>query len=1382
MLYTILDRKLMKLRSIRTASDSIDLNSSERMLPFTFGFFGASSTGKTTVGKQFLAAIAHALELPYGDGHEFVVKEGMKHWDGFKNCMNMLIFDDYANKKNKANVESTNLLIDVVNRVPFHPPMAALEAKEAADCRPDMCLITGHHRDCNAFQDSVDPKSIQRRVQHQLRVKIRDRFAEKHNGQVIGISSQKVAEYYERNPEKQNRLVDDILTYSITIVGHVAEGKEGFLAPYETAWFCGKPMEDVSTDTALAYLIHHAAKHRRQEEEMMNRKTTFSPKDFPLCSQPKCKLYAYLCPFHVQRAVPQVSDVDPKNHSSSPGLVNQSLLSTPVNTMFAYGMNKMKTKVVSDVTRKVMIGEMGTKVAIYHGAERLWNNLDWLQFVPTWLVATRAFQEAAGLVDSDKVYDVWLSYIRSDIRKAIMFSFLFALFYGSMDVKFQIGYWTFAIYMMMGRAKANWIKSRQIVIEQMMARNDVSHICSTALRDKFMTQLGLYATGAGIIYLTLKAARAAKAAHGLGFEGCIDSVLGIKRIKQGNVGHTPASLPEKLPDVTEQSGEDSSTDQDQPIVHGPEEKGGANSEKSQWLNPVLNKICLTDKAKTMTSEQVINKIQKNLVYGIFADFETEKPTNVGDILYVHQNMIVFPKHYVRDMKKFKILCIRNDDPKATNHSYKLEVYPQMLYEIDDSDLVFVHCTSHGALCADIRHLFPMSPIPDDGRKNYIMTYRNKNGAIEESKGTGKCGRFKIEEKPAFHGLKYVLAESKCFPGLCGAVLSSVGNGSCIFGIHVAGSNTSSEGVAAQITQETIERAVDHFKVRMGFRFLAPVEPLRSHFAGNELPKAEGLHPKNFMNYQQKPIHMQLVGYGIPPQRNTTNFAELPIAATVAHEFDSYEIWYPAKMNPRWHGIQKWVGKASEPMKTFPPDLLQTAVDDYLKMTSVVSESERWKDKVTPLTLDQNLNGIPGRRFIPSLNINTSAGTGLSGKKKKYIDLEEGPGTRVLDSAVMKEYLEADERVRKGQRLGLPARMFGKDEAHAVDDKMRMIYLMNISLVLLVRKYLLPIIEMIELNPILFECCVGVNAGSQEWHELMAHVKSMGEERTFAGDYSGYDSKITPQLISAVFTILIKFARDLGYSETDILAIETLCAELTHPIVDIDGAYVLFSAGIWISGNPLTVILNSIANSILLRMYFFYEYPDKVYTDYVAVTTYGDDSKGTVKEGAPRFNPKRYAIWLESFGMKFTHPNKEDEIPEYYGFEEADFLKRNSVFHPDLGVEVGALDPKSMIRMLKCCILNRGNGLDTTDMSVENMGTSLGEAFLHGEEYYEDFRKKIANVAEKHKLTPHVQKLDYTYADRVREWIDNYGPRALNVIEREKREIPRAYFGGGSQSP
>jgi hypothetical protein len=200
------------------------------------------------------------------------------------------------------------------------------------------------------------------------------------------------------------------------------------------------------------------------------------------------------------------------------------------------------------------------------------------------------------------------------------------------------------------------------------------------------------------------------------------------------------------------------------------------------------------------------------------------------------------------------------------------------------------------------------------------------------------------------------------------------------------------------------------------------------------------------------------------------------------------------------------------------------------------------------------------------------------------------------------------------------------------------------------------------------------------------------------------------------------------------------------------------------------------------MYFFYEYPDKVYTDYVAVTTYGDDSKGTVKEGAPRFNPKRYAIWLESFGMKFTHPNKEDEIPEYYGFEEADFLKRNSVFHPDLGVEVGALDPKSMIRMLKCCILNRGNGLDTTDMSVENMGTSLGEAFLHGEEYYEDFRKKIANVAEKHKLTPHVQKLDYTYADRVREWIDNYGPRALNVIEREKREIPRAYFGGGSQSP
>jgi len=198
-------------------------------------------------------------------------------------------------------------------------------------------------------------------------------------------------------------------------------------------------------------------------------------------------------------------------------------------------------------------------------------------------------------------------------------------------------------------------------------------------------------------------------------------------------------------------------------------------------------------------------------------------------------------------------------------------------------------------------------------------------------------------------------------------------------------------------------------------------------------------------------------------------------------------------------------------------------------------------------------------------------------------------------------------------------------------------------------------------------------------------------------------------------------------------------------------------GTHISGNSLTVIINGICGSLNLRCYF-YSNPDHAhlkFRDNVALMTYGDDNIGSVSPDLDGFTIKGASEFLAKYGQKYTMPDKESELLDFLPVEEFEFLKRKSVYHPELGCHVGALVDKSCFKMLHCFMRSKGSP-DTEDIAAaKNIDTALSEWFNHGEDVFEKRRAQMIEVAKRAGINGFCAGLDKDYLSRVEDWKETY---------------------------
>jgi hypothetical protein len=163
----------------------------------------------------------------------------------------------------------------------------------------------------------------------------------------------------------------------------------------------------------------------------------------------------------------------------------------------------------------------------------------------------------------------------------------------------------------------------------------------------------------------------------------------------------------------------------------------------------------------------------------------------------------------------------------------------------------------------------------------------------------------------------------------------------------------------------------------------------------------------------------------------------------------------------------------------------------------------------------------------------------------------------------------------------------------------------------------------------------------------------------------------------------------------------------------------------------------------------------VFRENVAIMTYGDDNIGSVKKGVDKFTIKGCSLFLKEYGQIYTMPDKESELLDFLPPDEFEFLKRKSIYHPKLGVHVGALLDKSIYKSLHCFMRGK-NCVDTEECAcAQNIDGSLREWFNHGEDKYEKQRELMKQVANRAGISHMCTGLNTTYNERIIEWREKY---------------------------
>jgi len=302
--------------------------------------------------------------------------------------------------------------------------------------------------------------------------------------------------------------------------------------------------------------------------------------------------------------------------------------------------------------------------------------------------------------------------------------------------------------------------------------------------------------------------------------------------------------------------------------------------------------------------------------------------------------------------------------------------------------------------------------------------------------------------------------------------------------------------------------------------------------------------------------------------------------------------------------------------------------------------------------------------------------------------------------------------------------------------------------IIIRKFLLSCTKLIQENRFVFEAGPGTIAQSLEWHEIRNYVTKFGEDRIVAGDYKAFDKKMSPKEILAAFDILYEICDYSGnYSKDELRVIRCIAEDTAFPLVDYNGDLIQFY-GSNPSGNPLTVILNSIVNSLRMRYVYHELNPEKEclsFNDTVALMTYGDDNIMSVKKGNDWFNHTAIAQEFKKIDIIYTMADKEAESIPYIHIDEASFLKRTWRFDEEQKCYLAPLEHDSIEKMLT--VWKRSKSIPKEAQAMAVISTALREYFFYGKTKFEEKRLMLQNLVVKMDLTNWIEDSTFpTYKD------------------------------------
>jgi hypothetical protein len=782
-----------------------------------------------------------------------------------------------------------------------------------------------------------------------------------------------------------------------------------------------------------------------------------------------------------------------------------------------------------------------------------------------------------------------------------------------------------------------------------------------------------------------------------------------------------------------------------------------NAEVNPWATPVVQQIDIEHTCDTMTHEQITDKVSKNLMHAKFVenDFQQE-----CDILAIGGNLFLGPAHVFRNRKDMKVLVTR-DNPDNLNSTFRGYVSTAQMTFIEGKDLA-LFCIPSGGVHADITHLFPKA-LTTSG--SAAMLYRNSDGTLRNDM---VYLRYTKNSESGGPGYDYT-APYDTFTGLCMAIQVAKFAKSCIAGIHLRGVTNTPRGKSLILTYDELMTAKKLcLKWKSGFPSTSLGEFPKSIYDQQVLTGTEP-HPHSPLNYLPKGSSVDFLGTNHQRSSHTSsNVAETPISPLVEKHTGVENKWGP----PQFRSKRMWqesLQHSANPSAGIPPTLVDRAVVDYEGALFDVFSNPEFEEMIhgelKPLTPMEALCGRDDCRFIDAQPKSTSAGFPLSGPKSNMItmldplDYPSHQCPAEVDAVVLDRVEHMKECFRAGKRGWSIFKACVKDEpTKKTKSKVRVFQAADWATQILIRTYFLPIARILSLFPLNSEVAVGINAQGPEWDQIARHMKSMGDKRIFAGDYSKYDLRMPAQLIIAAFKILIDIAEKYGtYSADDLLIMRALCTEVAYSCTHYNGDMIVHH-GSNPSGQNLTVYINCIVNSLLMRCAYYDMFPalegnPPPFQKAVAVMTYGDDVKGSVAKDFPWFNHISYTQFLGKHDIVFTMPDKESEPTEYMTDEDADFLKRHNRYSSDTGLIHGLLDEQSIFKSLHSVLKSKAVSLE--DQSAMNIDGALREWWQYGRPVYEKRRKQMTLIAKEAGIAHACTELNTSFDDRLKLFKEKY---------------------------
>lgn len=426
-------------------------------------------------------------------------------------------------------------------------------------------------------------------------------------------------------------------------------------------------------------------------------------------------------------------------------------------------------------------------------------------------------------------------------------------------------------------------------------------------------------------------------------------------------------------------------------------------------------------------------------------------------------------------------------------------------------------------------------------------------------------------------------------------------------------------------------------------------------------------------------------------------------------------------------LGKGISKQFEPQAKMEPLLLEEAVFSYRQR---LSETEVDPRRLRVLSFEEAVQGVEGEEYLRGINRTTSAGfpyclTSKSGKKDWF---GENEWTMDSEKAIQfkGEVLAKVSEMEKGISLPFIFMDMLKDETRPIEKvragKTRVFAAAPMDFVVIFRMYFLAFTAWMMEGRIKNESAVGIVAQSMEWHELAKHLGSQSFMNVMAGDFTNYDGTLNIHILAKILTIIEDYYKQCpGWKKEDENVRKALWESITNSFHIVKGhVYKLDHSQP--SGNPMTAVLNSMYNSIVMRyVYYARGYGD--FNNNVSMIAYGDDNVVAVNE-ACTFNQIEASEEFEKIGMKYTNESKEEIVTS--GMKElrdCGFLQRDFAYNPELKIWVGALKLRSIME----CFNWIHETTDELGVIRQNFEMANVELAYHPQEVFAQWMGKLNGV-------------------------------------------------------